>query len=157
MFYSERIVASMAEWLVFVFQQIAVCYPCVTNSESGHDSLLFAVKWLSCIAQTLFYIWTYFVKFVSGFVVPECLPCCANVRIYSGFEVRPTDLRVCGQARCQGRSCKSVSFLVSRNANMRRDPCYDQLGLRWYLFKKVVTAFHIFSFKSLTPQAFHCG
>ena len=54
MFYSERIVASMAEWLVFVFQQVAVCYPCVTNSESGHDSLFFAVKWLSCIAQTLF-------------------------------------------------------------------------------------------------------
>ena len=36
-----------------------------------------------------------------------------------------------------------------QNANMRRDPCYDQLGLRWYLFKKVVKAFHIFSFKSL--------
>ena len=54
MLYSERIVASMAEWLVFLFQQIAVCYPCVTNSESSHDSLLSAVKWLSCVAQTLF-------------------------------------------------------------------------------------------------------
>ena len=53
MLYSERVVASMAEWLVFLFQQVAVCYPCVTNSESGHDSLLFAVKWLSCVAQTL--------------------------------------------------------------------------------------------------------
>ena len=71
--------------------------------------------------------------------------------------VRPTDLRVCGQARCQGRFCKSVSFFISRNANMRRDPCYDQLGLRWYLFKKVVKAFHIFSFKSLVPQALDCG
>ena len=28
----------MAERLVFLFQQVAVCYPCVTNSESGHDS-----------------------------------------------------------------------------------------------------------------------
>ena len=44
MFYSERVVTSMAEWLVFLFQQVAVCYPCVANSESGHDSLLFAVK-----------------------------------------------------------------------------------------------------------------
>ena len=44
MLYSERIVTSMAEWLVFLFQQIAVCYPCVANLESGHDSLLFAVK-----------------------------------------------------------------------------------------------------------------
>ena len=41
MLYSERNVTSMAEWLVFLFQQVAVCYPCVTNSESGHDSLLF--------------------------------------------------------------------------------------------------------------------
>ena len=40
---------------------------------------------------------------------------------------------------------------------MRRDPCYDQLGLRWYLFKKVVKAFHIFSFECLTPQAFDRG
>ena len=40
---------------------------------------------------------------------------------------------------------------------MRRDQCYDRLGLRWYLFKKVVKAFHIFSFKCLTPQAFDCG
>ena len=54
MLYSEKIVTSMAEWLVFLFQQIAVCYPCVANSESGHDSLLFAVEWLSCVAQTLF-------------------------------------------------------------------------------------------------------
>ena len=34
MLYSERIVTRMAEWLVFLFQQVAVCYPCVTNSES---------------------------------------------------------------------------------------------------------------------------
>ena len=40
---------------------------------------------------------------------------------------------------------------------MRRDPCYDHLGLRGYLFKKVVKAFHIFSFKCLTPQAFDSG
>ena len=31
------------------------------------------------------------------------------------------------------------------------------LGLRWYLFKKVVKAFHVFSFKCFTPQAFDCG
>ena len=40
---------------------------------------------------------------------------------------------------------------------MRRDPCYDHLGLRRYLFKKVLKAFHIFSFKCFTPQAFNCG
>ena len=85
------------------------------------------------------------------------VPGCANIRIYSGFQVRPTDLRMCGQARCQGRFRKSVSFLVSRNAYMRRDPCYNHLGLRWNLFKKVVKAFHIFSFKCFTPQAFDCG
>ena len=44
MLYTERVVTSMAEWLVFLFQQIAMCYPCVANSESGHDSFLFAVK-----------------------------------------------------------------------------------------------------------------
>ena len=37
--YSERIVTSMAEWLVFLFQQIAVCYPCVKPSL-GHNSLI---------------------------------------------------------------------------------------------------------------------
>ena len=37
---------------------------------------------------------------------------------------------------------------------MRRDPCYDQLGLRGYLFKKVVKAFNI---KCLAPQAFYSG
>ena len=40
---------------------------------------------------------------------------------------------------------------------MRRDPCYDHLGLRWYLFKKIVKAFHIFSIKCFTPQPFDCG
>ena len=64
---------------------------------------------------------------------------------------------MCDQARCQGRFCKSVSFLVSRNAYMPRDPCYGHLGLRWYLFKKIVKAFHIFSFKCFTPQDFDCG
>ena len=44
-----------------------------------------------------------------------------------------------------------------RNADMRRDPCYDQLGVRWYLFKKVAKAFHIFRFKCLAPQAFDGG
>ena len=39
MLYSESV--SQA-WLVFLFQQVAVCYPCAANSESGHDSLLFA-------------------------------------------------------------------------------------------------------------------
>ena len=64
---------------------------------------------------------------------------------------------MCGQTRCQGRFCKPVSFLVSRNAYMRRDSCYDHLGLRWYIFKKIVKAFQIFSFKCFTPQAFDCG
>ena len=91
MLHSERTVTSMAKRLVFLFKQMTVCYPCVTDSESGHDGLLFTVKCFGSVAQTLFYVWEYFIEFVAGFIVPEFLLNCANVHIYSRFEGRPTN------------------------------------------------------------------
>ena len=43
----------MANSLVFLFQQVTVRYPCVTDSESVHDRLLLATECSSCAAQTL--------------------------------------------------------------------------------------------------------
>ena len=94
MLHSERTVTSMTKWLVFLFKQITGRYPCVTNSELGHDRLgrEFTVESLSCVAQTLFQVWKYFVEFDSSFIVPEFLANYANVHIYSRFEVRPTNM-----------------------------------------------------------------
>ena len=37
--HSERVITSMANWLVFLFKQITVRYPCVANSESYDRAL----------------------------------------------------------------------------------------------------------------------
>ena len=55
-------------------------YPCGTDSESGHDRLLFTEDCFGSIAQTLF---------VSGLAISEFLPNCAEVHIYFRFYVRP--------------------------------------------------------------------
>ena len=49
---SERAVTSMAKWLVFLFKQIIVRYPLMTDSESGHDRFLFTVDCLGCVAHS---------------------------------------------------------------------------------------------------------
>ena len=68
MLHSERVIStSMANRLVFLFNQITVRYSCVTDSESGHDRLLLTTEFSSCAAQTLLQVWKYLVKFVSGY------------------------------------------------------------------------------------------
>ena len=54
MLHSERAVTRMAERLVFLFKQITVLYPCVNDSESGHDRFLLKVDCFGSVAQTLF-------------------------------------------------------------------------------------------------------
>ena len=85
MLYSERAVTSMAKRLVFLFQQVSVRYPCVTDSKSGHDRLLLTTERSSCAAQTLFQVWKYLVQFVSDLTIPEFLSNCINVHIYLSF------------------------------------------------------------------------
>ena len=81
----------MAKRLVFLFKQITVRYPRVTNSESGHDRFLFTRDFLVPLHK-LSFKFKYFIKFFSGFTVLEFLPDFANVHniIYFKFEVRPT-------------------------------------------------------------------
>ena len=67
-----------------------MCYPSVTDSESGHDRFLFTVDCFGSAVQTLFLVCKYFIDFVSGFIVAEFLPDCTNVHIYFRFVVRPT-------------------------------------------------------------------
>ena len=73
MLYRERVITSMANWLVFLFKQVTVRYPRVTDSESGHDRLLLTAECPSCAARTL-QVWKYLVQFVSGLTIPEFLP-----------------------------------------------------------------------------------
>ena len=119
MLHSERAVTSMAKWLVFLLKQITVCYPCVTNSESGHDRLLFTVEcFTSCVAKTLFEVWKYFVEFISGFIVPEILP---NYAMYiSTLDLR-SDQQTCERAaklNVKAAFASLVCSFVSRNAHM---------------------------------------
>ena len=79
MLHSERVITSMANWLVFLFKQITVRYPCVTDSESGHDRLLLTTELSRSSARTLLQVWKYLVQFVSGLPIPEFLPNSANV------------------------------------------------------------------------------
>ena len=83
MLHSERVIStSMANRLVFLFNQITVRYSCVTDSESGHDRLLLTTEFSSCAAQTLLQVWEYLVKFVSGYIVPEFLPNCIYIYLF---------------------------------------------------------------------------
>ena len=68
--HSERAVTSMAKRLVFLIQQVTVRYPCVTDSESGHDRLLIRVECVGSVAQTFFQVWKCFKHFISGFIIP---------------------------------------------------------------------------------------
>ena len=81
MLHSVQAVTSKAKPLVFLFKQVTVRYPCVTNSESGYDSFLFTVD---CF-------WFHFIEFVFGFTVPEFPPDSTNLIIYFRFEVQPTN------------------------------------------------------------------
>ena len=44
--------------------QITVRYPCVTDSESGHDRFLFIVDYFESVALNLFLAWKYSIEFV---------------------------------------------------------------------------------------------
>ena len=41
------------------------------------------------------------------------------------------------------RNCKSVYTLVSENAHMKRDPCYDYFGFVVEIFGKVVKTLEV--------------
>ena len=78
----------MAKMLVFLFQQITVPYPCVTDSESGHYRLLLTTECSSCAAETLLQVCKYFIQLVSGLTIPEFLPNCVNVHMTRGQKVK---------------------------------------------------------------------
>ena len=63
-------------------------YPCVTDSESGHDRLLLTTECSSCASQTLLQVWKYLVQFVSGLTIPELLPNSVNVHNLSTLGFR---------------------------------------------------------------------
>ena len=44
---------------------LPLCYPCVTDSESGQDRLLLTTKRSSCTAQTLLQVWKLLLQFDS--------------------------------------------------------------------------------------------
>ena len=115
---SERVITSMANWLVFLFKQITVRYPFVADSESGHDRLLLTTERSSCAAQSLLQVWKYLVQFVSGLTIPEFLPNCVNVYIYSRFQVK-TKIDVNVRPSSMSRLLLQVRRpFVSRNAHM---------------------------------------
>ena len=127
MLYSERAVTSMAKRLVLLFQQITVCYSFVTNSESGHDRLLFTVECFSCVAQSLFQVWKYLVSLFQSY--------CQIVPMYIFILGLRSDKQTCEPAA--KLDVKAVFAHLSAFSSLAYTRSYEYLKLRWQYFAEV--------------------